>query len=63
MKVQQKISGIFRSNWSRYVLPQVYISTVKKNKISVIDAIQDVLSGKAFIPNLAKIEKLMINIQ
>lgn len=29
-------------------------STVKKNNISVIEAIMDVLSGKAFIPNIAE---------
>jgi transposase len=55
MKVQQKISGTFRSNHGADMFCRIrgYISTVKKNKISVIDAIQDVLSGKAFIPNIA----------
>jgi transposase/uncharacterized coiled-coil protein SlyX len=55
MKVQQKISGTFRSNHGADMFCRIrgYISTVKKNKISVIDAIQDALSGKAFIPNIA----------
>ncbi len=56
MKVQQKISGTFRSSHGADMFCRIrgYLSTVKKNKISVIDAIQDVLSGKAFIPNIAK---------
>lgn len=56
MKVQQKISGTFRSSHGADMFCRIrgYISTVKKNKISVIDAIQDVFSGKAFIPNMAK---------
>jgi transposase/uncharacterized coiled-coil protein SlyX len=56
MKVQQKISGTFRSSNGADMFCRIrgYISTVKKNKISVIDAIMDVFSGKAFIPNMAK---------
>lgn len=54
MKVQQKISGTFRSAHGADVFSRIrgFISTVKKNKISVIDAIQDALSGKSFIPTL-----------
>ncbi len=53
MKVQQKISGTFRSTQEAITFCRIrgYISTVKKNKLSVIDAIQDALSGKPFIPN------------
>jgi len=56
MKVQQKISGTFRSSHGADMFCRIrgYISTVKKNKMSVIDAIMDVFSGKAFIPNIAK---------
>ncbi len=56
MKVQQKISGTFRSTQGAVWFCRIrgYISTVKKNKISVINAIQDVFSGKAFIPNITK---------
>lgn len=56
MKVQQKISGTFRSSHGADMFCRIrgYISTVKKNEISVIDAIMDVFSGKAFIPNIAK---------
>jgi transposase len=54
MKVQQKISGTLRSAHGAEVFSRIrgFISTVKKNKISVIDAIQDALSGKPFIPTL-----------
>jgi transposase len=56
MKVQQKISGTFRSTQGAVSFCRIrgYISTVKKNKLSVIDAIMDVFSGKAFIPNIAE---------
>lgn len=54
MKVQQKISGTLRSAHGADVFSRIrgFISTVKKNKLSVIDAIQDALSGKPFIPIL-----------
>ncbi|MHB8117461.1 MAG: hypothetical protein ACYDHX_01835, partial [Methanothrix sp.] len=43
-KVQQKISGTFRSWEGARIFCRIrgYISTVKKNSISVIDAIQGV---------------------
>ena len=52
MKVQQKISGTFRSWEGARIFCRIrgYISTVKKNSISVIDAIQDVFEGHPFIP-------------
>ncbi|MDO9517810.1 MAG: IS66 family transposase [Methanosarcinaceae archaeon] len=54
MKVQQKISGTFRSNQGARSFCRIrgYISTVKKNKISVIDAIVAVFNGKPFVPVL-----------
>jgi len=52
MKVQQKISGTFRSWEGANIFCRIrgYISTVKKNSISVIDAIQGAFEGKPFIP-------------
>jgi transposase len=52
MKVQQKISGNFRSWEGANIFCRIrgYISTVKKNSISVIDAIQGAFEGKPFIP-------------
>jgi len=52
MKVQQKISGNFRSWEGAKIFCRIrgYISTAKKNSISVIDAIQGVFKGKPFIP-------------
>ncbi len=54
MKVQQKISGTFRSvQGARYFCRlRGYISTVKKNKFSVIDAIKAAFEGEAFVPIL-----------
>jgi len=52
MKVQQKISGNFRS-WegaAAFCRIRGYISTVKKNSLSVIDAIQGAFDGKPFLP-------------
>ena len=53
-KVQQKISGTFRSiqgarNFCRI---RGYISTMKKNGLSVIDAIEAVFNGKPVVPVL-----------
>jgi hypothetical protein len=52
MKVQQKISGTFRSWEGANIFCRIrgYISTVKKNSISVIDAIQGAFEGKPFVP-------------
>lgn len=52
MKVQQKISGTFRSWKGARIFCRIrgYISTVKKNSISVIDAIQGAFEGKPFVP-------------
>ena len=54
MKVQQKISGTFRS-WlgaDTFCRIRGYISTARKNSISVIDAIQGALEGRPYIPPL-----------
>jgi len=52
VKTQQKISGTFRSAQGADVFCRIrgYISTVKKNSLSVIDAIQAVFEGNPFIP-------------
>ena len=52
MKVQQKISGTFRSPQGAKTFCRIrgYISTVRKNSLSVIDAIQSALEGNPFIP-------------
>lgn len=55
MKVQQKISGTFRSVQGARSFCRIrgYISTVKKNKLSVIDAIEAVFDGKPFVSFLS----------
>jgi len=52
MKVQQKISGTFRSSQGAKSFCRIrgYISTVRKNFLSVIDAIQSAFEGNPFIP-------------
>jgi len=52
MKVQQKISGTFRSSQGAKDFCRIrgYISTLRKNFLSVIDAIQSALEGNPFIP-------------
>ena len=51
MKVQQKISGTFRSVNGAKTFCRIrgYISTARKNSLSVIDAIQVVFEGNSFI--------------
>ncbi len=52
MKVQQKISGTFRSVQGARSFCRIrgYISTMKKNNLPVIDAIGAVFNGKPFVP-------------
>jgi transposase len=52
MKVQQKISGCFRSNEGAKIFCRIrgYISTVRKQGINVLEAIQMAMEGKPFIP-------------
>jgi len=51
-KVKQKISGTFRSRDGAAAFCRIrgYISTVKKNSLSVIDAIQSVFDGNPVYP-------------
>ncbi len=53
IKVQQKISGTFRSQRGAGTFCRIrsYISTVRKNAVNVIDAIEDVFKGHPFIPS------------
>lgn len=54
MKVQQKISGTFRSVQGARSFCRIrsYISTVKKNQLSVMKAIQDAIDGNPFVPTI-----------
>jgi len=54
MKVQQKISGTFRSKkgGSDFWRIQSYISTIRKHDVNLIDAIHSVFAGTAFLPSL-----------
>lgn len=53
IKVQQKISGTFRSQKGAGAFCRIrsYISTVRKNAVNVIDAIENVFNGHPFIPS------------
>ena len=52
MKVQQKISGTFRSTEgaSAFCRIRSYISTVRKQGISLIDALSSVFDGRPILP-------------
>ncbi len=54
MKVQQKISGTFRSFDGAFSFCRIrsYISTVKKQGLNVMSALQDIFSGKQLLPQL-----------
>jgi transposase len=54
MKVQQKISGTFRSFDGALSFCRIrsYISTVKKQGLNVMSALQDIFSGKQLLPQL-----------
>jgi len=54
MKVQQKISGTFRSFDGALSFCRIrsYISTVKKQGLNVMLALQDIFSGKQLLPQL-----------
>jgi transposase len=52
MKVQQKVSGTFRSRQGADSFCRIrgYISTARKNSVSVINAIQDAFEGRPYVP-------------
>jgi len=51
-KLQQKISGGFRSQTGAHSFCRIrsYISTVRKNAVNVIDAIEEAFKGQPFLP-------------
>lgn len=55
MKVQQKISGTFRSEQGARNFCRVkgFVSTVRKNSLSVIDAISAIFNGDSLVPVLS----------
>jgi len=54
MKVQQKISGMFRTEQGAKAFCRIrsYISTARKNAVGAIDALARVFSGTPFVPVL-----------
>ncbi|GGP16384.1 hypothetical protein GCM10011346_48220 [Oceanobacillus neutriphilus] len=53
VKVLQKISGTFRDPKEAELFGRIwdYISTLKKESHSVIDALHSVMTGKPFLPD------------
>ena len=56
MKVQQKISGTFRSadGATAFCRTRTYISTVRKHRLNVIDALRSVFDGHPITPPCLK---------
>ncbi len=56
MKLKQKISGTFRSENGAKCFARIrsYISTVRKNGLKILQAIQNAFAGKPFIPVMAR---------
>jgi transposase len=54
MKVQQKISGTFRTEEGAKVFCRIrsYVSTARKNALSAMDALQNLFSDKPFVPTV-----------
>ena len=52
MKVQQKISGVFRSEDGAKAFCRIrsYISTARKNALGALEAIQLIFTGTPFVP-------------
>lgn len=52
IKVQQKISGLFRSEEGANAFCRIrsYISTARKNALGALDAIQRIFTGNPFVP-------------
>jgi transposase len=53
MKVQRKISGLFRSQEGAKTFCRIrsYISTARKNAMGALDAIARAFTGDPFVPN------------
>ena len=54
MKVQQKISGTFRTDEGANAFCRIrsYISTVRKNAVGAIDALTRVFTDTPFVPTI-----------
>jgi len=54
MKVQQKISGTFRSSEGEMSFCKIrsYISTVKKQGMNIMSALQEIFSDRQLLPQL-----------
>ena len=54
MKLQQKISGMFRTENGAKAFCRIrsYISTARKNAVGAMDALTRLYSGDPFIPSL-----------
>jgi len=52
MKVQQKVSGCFRTTLGAEVFARIrsYLSTLRKNGQGILDGIRSAIRGKAFLP-------------
>jgi transposase len=52
MKVQQKISGMFRTEDGAKAFCRIrsYISTARKNAVGAMDALTHLFSGNPFVP-------------
>ena len=52
MKVQQKISGTFRSaeGAAAFCRTRAYLSTIRKNGGNVLDALRSIFEGRPMIP-------------
>jgi transposase len=55
VKIKQKVSGAFRTRTGAETFCAIrsYISTARKHRLNVIDAIHDALTGSPFIPSTA----------
>jgi len=56
LKLYMKISGCFRTftGASHFCRIRSYLSTIRKNDLNVLESIQNVFTGKPFIPNCAE---------
>lgn len=56
VKVQQKISGCFRSDEGGMFFSRIrgYISTVRKNRVNVLGALQGLFENSPYMPNIAE---------
>ena len=54
MKVQQKVSGCFRTTAGAQVFARIrsYLSTLRKNSKNILDGIKAAIGGEAFLPQL-----------